>query len=675
MDKRKLAAIMFTDIVGYTALMQRDEQQAIAIRKRHRETFERTLDAFNGTMIQYFGDGTLSIFESAVEAVECAIELQKAYTSEPKIPIRIGIHVGDIIHTSHDIIGDAVNVASRIESAGISGCILISDKVRDQLRGHKHIQVKFLDAYDFKNVDTAIPLYAVSNKGLEIPQPDEVKGKLKQLPDVTRSPRKSKFRLLISSLVLIIATAIIVYFLVQPNNKELRDRSIAVLPFSNLSTDTDSDIFREGVTEEILTHLSRYKDLHVISRTSVAQYENTQKTITDIAKELGVAYIVEGSIRKYGDKIRITAQLIDAQSDEHVWSDNYDKTLTDIFEIQSEVAKEIAEALQVNINLDSDSNTFVIPTKSMEAYQYFLRGRQEADKRNEESIHRSIEFFKKAIELDPQYAEAYAEIANSTFLQAYYGQFDPDSLAKVAINFVSKAELINPNIARIYSVKGMLYNHSKEFELAKTAFEKAIELSPNDVTARRNYATYFYYTNQFDKQLTQSKIAYQLDPLSFASASNYFSALTFNEKWSEAESLISIIEKDFKDMEPFIINRLKMRLYMASGEYNKVIAPLEALSAGDPNYYRMLGFSAAKNGDIEYAYRIIDTIKQREPYDLQSHHLAVVFAGLNEKDSIFYYLDTIRNKSKEFNSSRLTYFDDYKNLKEYQDLLRAHGIE
>ncbi|WP_228851352.1 adenylate/guanylate cyclase domain-containing protein [Aegicerativicinus sediminis] len=675
MDKRKLAAIMFTDIVGYTALMQQDEQLAIKIRNRHRETFERTLEAFNGTMIQYYGDGTLSIFESAVEAVECAIELQKAYIAEPKIPIRIGIHVGDIIQTSHDIIGDAVNVTSRIESAGIAGSILISDKIRDQLRGHQHIKVKFLDAYDFKNVDTAIPLYAIANKGLEVPEADEVRGKLKQLPEIVRTQKKSRLGLFLSSLVLVVATAIIMYFLIRPSESEIKDRSIAVLPFSNLSTDEDSDIFREGVTEEILTHLSRYKDLHVISRTSVSQYENTQKTITDIAKELGVAYIVEGSIRKYGDKIRITAQLIDAQTDEHVWSENYDKTLTDIFEIQSEVAKEIAEALQVNINLDSETNTFVIPTISMEAYQYFLRGRQEADKRNEESIKRSIEFFKKAIEIDPQYAEAYAEIANSTFLQAYYGQFEPDSLAKVAIDFVSKAELINPNIARIYSVKGMLYNHSKEFELAKTAFEKAIELSPNDVTARRNYATYFYYTNQFEKQLNQSKIAYQLDPLSFASASNYFSALTFNEKWTEAEQLIETIEKDFNDMEPFIINRLKMRLYMASGDYNKVIKPLEALSANDPNYYRMLGYSAAKIGDKAYAYRVIDTIRKREDYELKSHHIAVVFAGLKEKDSVFYYLNPIRNKSIQFNSSRLSYFDEYKNTKEYEELLKAHGID
>lgn len=666
---------MFTDIVGYTAMMQKDEQSSIALRNRHMDTFGRTLEAFNGTMIQYFGDGTLSIFDSAVEAVECAIELQKAYMLEPKIPTRIGIHVGDIIQTTHDIIGDAVNITSRIESAGVAGSILISDKVHDQLRGHQHIKSKFLDAYDFKNVENAIPLFAIANKGLVVPEPEDVRGKLKQLPEIDRSVKKSKFRILISSLVLIIATSIIVYFIMKSDTIEIRDRSIAVLPFTNLSTDDDSDIFNEGVTEEILTNLARYKDLHVISRTSVAQYENTKKPITEIAKELGVAYIVEGSIRKYGNQIRITAQLIDAQTDEHLWADNYDKTLTDIFQIQDEVAREIAEALQVNINLEAENNVITIPTKNIEAYQYFLRGRQEADKRNEESIKRSIELFKKAIELDPQYAEAYAEIANSTFLQAYYGNFDPDSLSRVAIDYVSKAELINPNVARVYSVKGMLYNHSKEFDLAKKAIEKAIDLAPNDVTARRNYATYFYYTDQFEKQLTQCKIAYQLDPLSFASASAYFSALTYNEKWEEAEDLIKTIENDFKDMDPFIINRLKMRLYMGSGEYNKVVAPLEMLSVADPNYYRILGYAYGKNGDALNAYRVIDSIKGREPYDLQSHHVAVVFAGLGKTDSVFYYLDTLRNKTTEFNSNRIYYFDDFKNMSEFQALLQKHGIE
>ena len=169
--QRQLAAIMFTDIEGYTSLMQHDEEQATAIRERHRNSFEVTTEAYGGKIIQYFGDGTLSIFKSTVEAVYCAIEMQKAFLEDPKIPVRIGIHVGDIMYSDEDIIGDAVNVASRIESCAVPGSVLISDKVHDQIRSHRDIHVKFLDAYELKNVDGAMPIFAISNDGLVVPNP------------------------------------------------------------------------------------------------------------------------------------------------------------------------------------------------------------------------------------------------------------------------------------------------------------------------------------------------------------------------------------------------------------------------------------------------------------------------------------------------------------------------
>ena len=187
-QERQLAAIMFTDIVGYTALMERDEKLAISLRNRHRDTFEMTTDAFNGKIVQYFGDGTLSIFKSTVEAVECAVEMQSAFLKEPQIPVRIGVHVGDIIHSKDDIIGDAVNVASRIESCAVAGSILISDKVHDQIRSHRHIKSKFLDAYEFKNIETAIPIFAIANEGLKVPVASKLKGKFKD--DFIRESKK-----------------------------------------------------------------------------------------------------------------------------------------------------------------------------------------------------------------------------------------------------------------------------------------------------------------------------------------------------------------------------------------------------------------------------------------------------------------------------------------------------
>lgn len=672
-QNRLLAAIMFTDIEGYTSLMQYNEDDAVALRKRHRDIFEAKLDKFGGKLVQYFGDGTLSVFNSTVNAVECAIEMQLAFIKEPNIPVRIGIHVGDIIYSKDDIIGDAVNIASRIESGAIAGSILISDKVHDQIRNQEHIKTKFLDAFELKNINDTMPLFAIANEGLAIPEPKNIKGKLK-LDSSYKSTRK-KFNYKLHFIVISILFAVAIFSYLYVNKKKIpHDYSIAVLPFDNLSTDADSDIFRDGITEDILTNLSKLKELRVISRTSIERYKNTKKSIPEIAKELGVAYILEGSIRKYGNKIRVTAQLIDAKTDEHIWADNYDKILTDIFHIQSEVSKEIVDALQLNLTFEEMQGLTSIPTTNIEAYQFFLRGRQEADKRTKESIEKSIEFYKKAIALDSSYAEAYAEIANSVFLETYYAGADPVEATKQANDYLNSAERIDNKVARIYTVKGLLYNHQQEFDKAKEAFKKSILLSPNDVTARHQFATFYFYTEQYEKQLEQAKIAYRLDPLSFATVSSYFSALTYNEKFDEAEKLINDIVANNTESDPFIINRLYMRLYMAIPNFKKAIEPLKFLAAKDPAYFRLLGYSYAKIGDTVNAYRTIDSIKVLETGRLKNHRIAVVFAGLQKTDSVFYYLDTIRNKSKLFNSNRLYYFDDYKNNNRYKELLNSHGI-
>ena len=604
--------------------------------------------------------------------MDCAIELQNYFLKEPKIPVRIGIHVGDIIRSKYDIVGDAVNIASRIESCAVPGSILISDKVHDHIRSHRHIKSTFLDAYELKNVEDPMPIFAISNEGLIIPKPGDVKGKLKSLP----SKKKAEKRIIL--ILIAIFTFMIFsigFYWIYSKKESPKDVSIAVLPFDNLSTDEDSEIFRDGITEEILTYLSKLKDLRVISRTSVVQYKETKKSIPEIAKELDVRYILEGSIRKYGDKIRINAQLIDAATDEHIWSEDYDRTIVDILRIQSEVSKEIVDALQLNFTVEDQKVFEIIPTENIDAYQLFLRGKQEADKRTKESIEKSVEFYKQAIEIDPKYAESYAEIANSIFLQTYYGNADPVKAHDKAKFYLDKAEKINDKISRIYTVRGLLYNYSNDFEKAKSAFEKAVELSPNDVTARHQYSTFFYYVGDYQNQLKQAKIAYKLDPLSFATASNLFSAYTSNELYREAEKLIDDIVKNNKESDPFVINRLYMRLYMAEPDYKKAIEPLKYLSKEDPNYLRILGYSYGQLGDTVNAYNVIDKIKKMTPHRMQNHRIAVVFAGLNENDSVFYYLDTIRNKSDLFNSDRLYYFDDIKKDSRYKKLLEAHNIK
>lgn len=676
-SNRQLAAIMFTDIEGYTSMMQNNEKEAVSMRERHRNTFVMTTEAYNGKIIQYFGDGTLSIFKSTVEAVDCAIELQKAFLENPKVPVRIGIHVGDIIYYKDDIIGDAVNVASRIESCAVSGSILISDKVHDQIRSHKHIETKFLDAYELKNVEDAMPIFAISNKGLIVPKPEDVKGKLKAKEETDERPFfKKKTNLLWLILLAILAVFIFNIDSITFNtNTQQKDLSIAVLPFENLSTDDDAEFFRDGITEDILTQLSKIKDLHVISRTSVMQYKDTEKTIPEIAKELGVSYILEGSIRKYGNDIRITAQLINAASDEHLWAENYDKTLTDIFSLQTEVSEEIVDALEINLSFEEQQVLNIVPTKNIEAYKLFLEGRNEADKRSRESLAKSILLYKEAIALDSNYAEAYAEIANSIYLETYYSERDVEEASELSNNYLEKAEAISDKVSRTYSVRGLIYNFQGKHEAADAAFKKAIDLSPNDITARHQYSIFLLYSGQYKKQLEQAEIAYQLDPLSFPTANSYFRALTMNNEYKRAEAFLNKIQELHADSNQLIIDRSYFSLYMDQEMYDKTIPYLERIVKERNVFNRFLGYSYVKVGDTLSAYRILDSIRKNAYPTEKSHQLAVVFAALKQTDSVLFYLDTIRNKqTRTFRRENNDFFGYLKDDQRFKEILKSHGI-
>ena len=675
-ENRQLSAIMFTDMQGYTSMMQDDEKQAIILRDRHRKIFEATTKKHNGGIIQYFGDGTLSVFKSTVEAVNCGIEMQLAFQEEPKIPVRIGIHVGDIVYSKEDIIGDAVNVASRIEALAEPGSVLISDKVHDQIRNHKHIDAKFLDVFELKHVNDAVPVFAIANEGLKIPNPKAIKTRLRGRElGVPKGKNLKKRYGFIGAILAIAVLLTLVFSNYLSQSKLASNNSIAVLPFDNMSTDEDAEIFTDGITEDILTNLSKLKELHVISRTSVMQYKGTNKTIPEIAKELGVAYILEGSIRKYGNKIRVTAQLINAENDEHLWANNYDKTLTDIFAIQTEVSQEIVSALRLNISVDEEQSLAAIPTQNIEAYKLFLLGRKEADKRNKESIAKSITLYKEAIALDTNYAEAYAEIANSIYLETYYSRRDPVQASLLANEYLDQAEAINNKVSRIYSVRGLINNIEGKHDEAIVAFEKAIKLSPNDLTARHQYSTFFYYTRQYDKQLEQAQIAYKLDPLSFVIANSYATALAFNHRYDEAELVLNKVEKLGDENNVFVINRSYFRLYLDQKKYSKAIPHLRQMVDEENVFNRFLGFCYAKVGDTINAKKTIDTIHKRAHPREKSHQLAVVYAGLEITDSVLYYLDTIRNKqSKSFGRESTEFFNYLNDDVRYLELLKAHGI-
>jgi len=497
-QSHQLAAIMFTDIEGYTALMQKDEDLAVGYRNRHREIFKSITNKFKGKILQYYGDGTLSTFKSAVDAVRCGIELQKSFREEPSIPVRIGIHTGDIIFTEDDIIGDGVNVASRIEALAQAGSVLISDKVYDEVKNKAGIQTSSMGVHRLKNVDKAVEIYALIDPGLLSPKLDNVKHK---------SGRK---RFISRGVYLILAAAILVYLIfmsglmdyikeLKSPDDELTKQSIAVLPFINDSDDSTNIYIVNGLMESILNNLQKIEDLRVISRTSVEKYRDLQKTIPEIAEDLDVRYFVEGSGQKIGEKLMLHIQLIDARGDKHLWARRYEKDARDIFALQQEVAKDIAGEIEVIITPEEEARIDKIYTDDLLAYDYFLQGYEFLMQQSFEDLYKAIGMFEKAVKQDPSYARAYAAIAISYY---YIDFFSRQKLYADSINkYADQALLFDPQLAQSLMAKALFYMHSAAYELAIPYLEKALEYNPNSAlvinTLSDMYANYFPDTEKY----------------------------------------------------------------------------------------------------------------------------------------------------------------------------------
>ena len=289
---RQLAAIMFSDMTGYTALMQKNEQLARVKRQRLKEVLEAAVSVYNGKILQYYGDGALSIFNSAIDGVNCAVEIQQTLQLEPKVELRIGIHTGDISIEDESIFGDGVNLASRIESLAVPGSVFISEKVFDEIKNQENITAREMGYFELKNVIKPVRIFAIDNKGLVVPARDELKGKTK-----------------------------------QPTNR------LAVLPFVNMSADPENEYFSDGITEELLNAFTKVNGLQITSRTSAFAFKGKNTDIREIGIQLNVDRILEGSVRKSGNRVRITAQLINTADGYHIWSENFDRNLTDIFEV------------------------------------------------------------------------------------------------------------------------------------------------------------------------------------------------------------------------------------------------------------------------------------------------------------------------------------------------------
>src|SRR5437667_6869159 len=365
---------MFTDMVGYMLLGQRDESLSLALVNEHQKLLRPIFARHSGREVKTMGDAFLVEFPNALEAVRCAYDVQRAsrefnisFKNEKRIHLRVGIHLGDVVESEGDILGDAVNMASRIEPLAEDGGVTITQQVYDQVRGKFELHFESLGSKSLKNVDLPVEVYRMIMPwdraiGLQASQLDR--------------------------------------------------RRVAILPFANMSSDPKDEYFADGMTEEVISTTSLIKGLTLIARTSMMGYKGATKKISEIGKELSAGKILEGGVRKAGNKLRVTIQMIDAQSEGHLWAKSYDGNLDDVFAVQSDIAKQVANALRVQILPNELLQVEKKPTVSADAYTLYLKGRYYSNQRNKESLLRAIQYFEQATKKDERYALPYSGIAD-----------------------------------------------------------------------------------------------------------------------------------------------------------------------------------------------------------------------------------------------------------------------
>lgn len=601
---RQLAAIMFTDMVGYTALMQVDEKKARANRERQRVVLDTHIKKHYGLILQTFGDGTLSVFGSAIEAIEAAIEIQQELQSEPKVDIRMGLHVGDIVYDDEGIYGDGVNVASRIESIAVAGSVLISGKLFDEIKNHPTLPAKFMGDFKFKNVSRPVSVFALASKTLTVPDASQLQGRI-----------------------------------------ESQQYSVAVLPFVNMSSDPDNAFFSDGISEEIINALTHIDGLKVTARTSSFAFKGKDYDIPTIGKMLNVHHVLEGSVRKVGNKARITAQLIKVSDGYHIMSEVYERDLEDIFAVQDEISRKIAHTLRVKLITGEESDALVVQkTENIEAYNLYLKGIASSSRWEPKSLKESIIHFEEAIELDPDFASAHAELAFAYGFLSATGQMQPEKGFPIAEKYAQRSLKLDYQNADSHAA--MAVNHffyKNNLKKAGQSFNLSLAINPGSGKVRSLYSFYLRVCGKPEEAHEQIKLAAESDPLFHPTQISLANSYALNNQFSTAHAIIDAVLDTDPEFRMAIeakawIYVLQKKMDLAISYFKKyksfVPHPLKGLTG--------LGYAYGKSGQNELAEKIVEKMKlrmQQEPDTAIDVDIAVVYVALNRMDEAFKHIE------------------------------------
>jgi len=608
---RKLSAILSADVAEYSRLMGEDEDLTIRTVTGNRKMMGTLIEQYKGRVVDSPGDNLLAEFSSVTQAVNCAVEIQRELAErnaelpeDRRMEYRIGVNVGDVAQEGDRIYGDGVNIASRLESLAEPGGICISGFVYNQVKNRLKLEYEYLGEQSVKNIKEPVPVYRVlsftgtaSHKVIE--------GKKAAGGEMIGSSFSDK-------------------------------PSIAVLPFANISGDPEQEYFSDGMTEELIGALAKLDGLKVISRTSAFYFKGKDVKLRQVAEELKVDNVLEGSVRKAGNQLRISAQLIKVDDDTHLWSETYDRELKNVFSIQDEISQAVVQNLKVKL-LGRPAEPLVKDyTKNTEAYELFLKGKHFENKGLFE-FEKAIEFMEKAIKADPAYVPAYASLASIHYIFDTFRSLPPWELNQKVNALIQKALEIDDNYALTYSPLGRIKINEYDWQGAEKSYKRSLELNPGHSDSHAGYSHYLGVVGRLNAAIVEIKHALELDPLSSWHRCFFHTYLIWMGRFEEA------IEKSKETLEldpnnPWLLTTLAWAL-AGKGMYDKAISKVQGFR-NIPFFGAYLGYFYGNADRKEEAQKILDDFLDRSRQNYFSPYMiAQVYSGLGEKDKVFEWLE------------------------------------
>ena len=617
--KRKLTAILSADVVGYSRLMDDNEEATVRTINIYRDSMKALIQQYRGRVVDATGDNLLAEFTSVVDALKCSVKIQHELdkrntdlSSERIMEFRIGVNVGDVIEENDRIYGDGVNIAARVEALADAGGICITGRAYDHIKNKLEFGYQYLGEHSVKNISEPIRVYKV------LIDP-EAAGK------ALGEKRKTKRWIAIATaIVLLIGVGGIAgWYLYLKHSKRIDpaslDRmayvlpdkpSLAVLPFDNLSGEPEQEYFSDGITDDLITDLSKISGLFVIARNSAFAYKGKPVKIRQVAEELGVRYVLEGSVRKAEKRVRINAQLIDAMTGGHLWAERYDRDYTDIFELQDEVIGKIVSALTVKLTGAEKAQLARRPTDNLEAYDYYLRAERDAYSEDDSLLSKTLSLYEKAIATDPNFAEAYAgyaRVAVDVWRLNYVNVLAGPVARKHAYEAAARALSLNPIIPKAYSVLGILQAVDGRYDEAITSAHKAVSLGPNSADAYVNLALVLMFSGRPADSLAAMETSLRLNPKPPLGVYGYYGAVLF-------------------------INR----------QYEKAIEPLEKARAASYIAKEHLVMAYAQLGRLDDAKAEVDDLVNGLRPDTSLSYYRVLYMHYKRKEDRTLLLDALR---------------------------------